>query len=125
MISIALLDDLLKRMLVAGLIELDVRDGDASIAMRLGAKPTATARNPVPVRSQGIGVFRATHPRRPNGAPKPGDNVLKGTALGYLEASGTLTAIIAPTSGTLSETRATEGELLGYGAHVFTLEESA
>jgi biotin carboxyl carrier protein len=125
MITIALLDDLLKRMQSAGLTELEVQDGDATIAMRLGAAVTATARKSVPVRTQGVGIFRATHPRRPDSAPKPGDKLLKGTALGYLEASGTLTAIIAPTSGTLSDTHAIEGELLGYGAHVFTLEESA
>jgi biotin carboxyl carrier protein len=126
MITVDLLDDLLKRMQAAGLSELEVQQGDTSIIMRLGsAVPAVASSKPVPVRSQSLGTFRASHPRRPNTAFKPGDHVLKGTALGYLEASGTLTVIPAPVAGTLSEILARDGDLIGFGAHVFTLEESA
>ena len=126
MITIDLLDDLLKRMQAAGLSELEVQQGDTSIVMRLtsGAPTTATSKT-VPARSQCLGTFRASHPRRPNTALQTGDRILKGMALGYLEASGTLTAIPAPVAGTLSEILARDGDLIGFGAHVFTLEESA
>ena len=125
MISTALLDDLLKRMQAAGLTELDVKDGDTTIVMRLGGAPIAAAQSPVAVRSQGIGIFRAAHPRRSKSAPKPGDKLCEGEALGYLESDYTLTAIVAPASGTLAEKHAEDGDLLGFGAHVFTVEESA
>lgn len=126
MITVDLLDDLLKRMQAAGLSELEVQQGDTSITMRLGtAAPTTASSKPVSVRSQSLGIFHASHPRRPGSALKIGDQVLKGTALGYLEASGTLTAVVAPATGTLSEVLASDGDLIGFGSHVFTLEESA
>lgn len=126
MIDIAVLDDLLDRMLTAGLSELAVQQGEVRIVMRLSAEiPAGSASKPVPVRTESIGTFRAAHPRRPAGAIKPGDDVPKGIALGYLEAGATLTAIVSPVSGTLSEVIAADGDLLGFGSHVFTVEESA
>lgn len=126
MIGVDLLDDLLKRMQAAGLSELEVQQGDTSIVMRRGvAAPAAAPSKTIPVRSQSLGTFHASHPRRPNTALKTGDAVLKGTALGYLEANGTLTAIVAPATGTLSEILAKDGDLIGFGTHVFTLEETA
>lgn len=126
MITVDLLDDLLKRMRAAGLTELEVQQGDTSIIMRLGSAAPATGPSkPIPVRSQSLGIFHASHPRRPGTALKIGDQVMKGTALGYLEASGTLTAIVAPANGTLSEVLPSDGNLIGFRSHVFTLEETA
>lgn len=126
MITVDLLDDILKRLQAAGLSELEVQQGDTSIIMRLGtAAPAAAPGKPIAVRSQSLGTFHASHPRRKGTALKAGDQVLKGATLGYLEAGSTLTAIIAPASGTLSKILAKDCDLLGFGTHVFTLEGSA
>lgn len=125
MIDIALLDDLLDRMRASGLTELEVQQGEIRIAMRLGAAVDAAPSKPVPVLSEGIGTFRPAHPRRPGLSVKPGDTVPKGMVLGYLEIGLTLTAITAPAAGILSEIIAKDGDLLGFGAHVFTLEARA
>lgn len=125
MIDIALLDDLLHRMQAAGLAELDVQQGQTRIAMRLGAVPAvAPVTKAVAVHAEGIGVFRASHPRRPGEELQPGASVSRGTVLGYCETDFTLTAIAAPVAGTLSQVLASDGKLLGYGTHVFTVEHS-
>lgn len=124
----SLLDDLLRRMLAAGLRELEVQEGSVRIAMRLGdglPAPVAVAAIPVNVTTHAIGRFRSTHPRRPGDSVKPGDVVRAGAVLGYLEVGPTLTGIVAPASGTVAEVLAAEGELLGYGARAFTLDKEA
>lgn len=123
MIDTALLDDLLKRMQAAGLTELEVQQGDTKIAMRLGTTPAVMPGTTTPVHTQSLGIFRASHPRRKASEQKLGQKVPKGTVLGYLEAASTLTAITASTTGTIIAILAADGDLLGYGAHVFTLED--
>ncbi len=121
-----LLDDLLRRMLAAGLRELEVEQGGVRIAMRLGGSPGAPAPSPVAtidVVTHAIGRFRTAHPRRAGESVKPGDAIRAGAVLGYLEVGPTLTGIVAPASGKIAEVVATEGQLLGYGARVLTLSE--
>lgn len=127
-VDTSLLDDLLRRMLAAGLRELEVEEGSVRIAMRLGDglhAPSAVAATPVKVTTHAIGRFRTSHPRRPGAGVKPGDLVQAGTILGYLEIGPTLTGIVAPTGGTVAEVLVSEGQLLGYGAPVFTLNKEA
>lgn len=127
-VDTTLLDDILRRMLAAGLRELEVEQGGARIAMRLGdgpREPAPVAAIPVDVTTHAIGRFRTAHPRRPGESVKPGDLVQAGAILGYLEVGPTLTGIVAPAGGTVAEVVTTDGQLLGYGARVFILNKES
>lgn len=120
-----LLDDILSRMIAAGLDELEFEDGPKRIVMRTGqgSQPVSVTREAVPVLAQSIGRLRLQHPRRDRPPVVPGDRVSKGMLLGYLEVDQTLSGVISDTDGVLSEVVATDGALVGYGQHVFTIAQ--
>lgn len=121
--DIALLDDLLTRMLAAGLIDLDIETDGRRIRMRLGnGSALSDAGEPVAVLSSGIGQFRAAHPRRPGSSISLGDTVQAGATLGYLQSGPTLLAIAAPMAGTMTEILATDGDTVGFGDRVFMIK---
>lgn len=129
MIDIAFLDDLLRRMRAAGLSELEIEQDGVRVFMGMGgmgqpappkAEPTQTK-----IRAEGIGTFLPSHPRRPGTTLRSGDKVSSGMVLGYLAFGPTLTAIVSPIAGTLSEILVEDGTLVGFGEHVFTIEAEA
>lgn len=127
MIDAAFLDDVLGRMLAAGLTELELEDGDRRVVLRLGVAAAAPKQQTLAmeVRATAIGRFRIRHPRRPDTAIGIGDRVRRGAVLGYLELGATLTAVTAPADGTVTGIVPAEGQLMGYGDHLFTIEGKA
>lgn len=125
MIDAAFLGDLLRRMLAAGLVELELADGDRRVALRLGTTPPPQQVSTFSVKAGAVGHFRTSHPRRPDTAIQTGARVGQGAVLGYLELGATLTAIVAPAEGTVTGIVPEAGQLVGYGEHVFTIEGKA
>jgi biotin carboxyl carrier protein len=126
MIDIAFLDDMLGRMLAAGLSELEIEDGGSRLVLRLGSAPgSAPPVSSIEVKAEAIGRFRAAHPRRPDMAVRPGDRTAGGAVLGYLELGATLTSIIAPADGVVTAIAPAEGQLVSYGEKLFTIKGEA
>ena len=127
MIDAAFLDDVLGRMLAAGLNELELEDDDRRLVMRLGSAtgPTTQQVSAITVKAGAIGRFRISHPRRPDTAIQTGDRVGRGSVLGYIELGATLTAITSPADGTVTDIVPAEGQLMSYGEHLFTIEGKA
>jgi biotin carboxyl carrier protein len=117
------LDSVLAWMLAAGLQSLSVAEGDARLVLKLaGATPDPPAAT-VEVTTRAIGVFLPGHPRRPDSAVKPGDQVAAGAIVGFLRSGPTLVPITAETSGRVVAIIAEPSALLGYGAPVLTLSQ--
>jgi acetyl-CoA carboxylase biotin carboxyl carrier protein len=115
------LDRVLAWMLAAGLQSLSVAEGDARLVLKLaGTTPDAPAAT-VEVTTRAMGVFLPSHPRRPDSAVKPGDQVDTGATVGFLRSGPTLVPITAETAGRVVAIIAEPGALLGYGAPVLTL----
>lgn len=125
MIDVNVLDDLLQRMLSSGMAVLDVEYGGARILMRLPNATQSSSSIPLPmdISTHTIGVFHLSHPRRPLAAAKPGDSVVAGQPVGYLQVGPTLSAVVAPADGTIADIAAREGEVLGFGARVMTINK--
>lgn len=69
-----------------------------------------------------IGVLRLTHPQHDKPFIVPGAPVLQGQVVAFLQVGEMLREITSTVSGTLGQSLANDGDLIGYGQAVFELE---
>ena len=123
MISLDDLDRLLGWMQQAGLQSLSVTEGNARLTLKLaGVAPSLPAAT-FDLTTKAMGAFLPSHPRRPQSALKPGDDVAAGTIVGFLQSGPTLVPITTETPGWVMAVIAEPGALLGYGSPVLTLAQ--
>ena len=121
MISVDDLDRVLGWMLEAGLQSVSVAEGKARLTLKLAGNTTNSSAATFDVTTQAMGVFLPSHRRRSQAALKPGDEVVAGAIVGFLQSGSTLVPVVAGTSGRVMAIIARPGSLLGYGAPVLTL----
>lgn len=123
MISIEDLDRLLGWMLKDQLQVLEVSDGSARIRLKIANGPLGVAlpRVEAKVLAKGLGRFLPAHPRSGEPALKPGDHVISGGIVGFIQNEAVLLPIISSQTGEVSEIHAAADSLLGFGAPVLTL----
>ena len=125
------LDRLLGWMQAAGLQSLSVRENARSVTLRLDCTPAAIRsaqavadHAPCRIVSRGIGRFVAAHPRRPAAEVTAGSSVISGQTVGFLECGATLTAIVADRAGVVAEILVGDGDLIGFGTPILTIERA-
>lgn len=89
-----------------------------------GGVPTGTglaAEEPETVTSPGVGVFLHRHPLREEPLAQPDEPVSAGAPLGLLRIGSLLVPVLAPWAGTVADTIAPDGTLVGYGDPLVSL----
>lgn len=89
------------------------------------AAPTVETATPTPVKSPGMGRFVAAGGDDGLGQVTVGDRIGAGQVLGYLELDGARLPVCAPTPGILRGDLPAEGQIIGFGDPLFTLEAEA
>lgn len=92
------------------LSDLEATEGDANLARS------------VVIKSSGMGRFSSQHPLDDSKAEFTEIPVRKDDIVGYLSIGETIQPIISPDSGRLVAQWVTEGQLVGYGDAVYSLE---
>jgi biotin carboxyl carrier protein len=127
MTSLAELNRVLGWMQAAGLASIELRDGDQLLRMVLDSAPAAPRAAQVAPQTQivspGMGRFLASHPRNPVAPITPGATISAGQIIGFLQLGNTLTAITSDKPGTAVQVYPSDGDLLGYGAPVLSLDQ--
>lgn len=122
------LDDILDRMIAAGLSQLSYSEGRDSISMRLepeSAVPVSAAPTPVAeleaISTVSMGRLAFAHPGRPEDITTDGLAIAAGQAVAYVASGHAITAVVAQKPGTLGRKLAEEGDVVGYGTPVFEI----
>ena len=106
-------------------IALDVGAGPVQSA---GAEPTVAAVSPEgpAISAPMAGLFRDRHPVVPETEPLAGEGraLEAGAVVGFVEVGPVLLPVIAPSAGLVGEVHARDGQLIGYGDAVLTMELS-
>lgn len=121
------LDDILARMIAAGLSHLSYSDGRDSISMRLdlasavplSAAAPLPANEPETISTASMGRLVFAHPGRPEDVATEGLVVGAGQAVAYVIAGHAITAVVAQKAGTLGQRLRDEGDIAGYGTPIF------
>jgi acetyl-CoA carboxylase biotin carboxyl carrier protein len=84
-------------------------------------QPAATAADSTkPIKSSGVGYYRAAEPRLQVGA-----EVNKGDLVGSVVALGLANDLVAPATGIITEVMVQDGEVVDFGKVIATIEVSA
>jgi acetyl-CoA carboxylase biotin carboxyl carrier protein len=126
-LTVADLDDLLARMIAAGLSHLSYTDGRASISMRLdpasavplSAAPAPAVAEPETISTASMGRLVFAHPGRPEDVAAEGLTMGAGQAVAYVVSGQAITAVVAEKPGSLGRRLREEGDIVGYGTPVF------
>lgn len=121
------LDDILARMIAAGLSHLSYSDGRDSISMRLDAAATAPlgeaprllVTEPETILTASMGRLAFAHPGRLEDVVIEGLAITAGQAVAYVIAGHAITAVVAHKPGLLGRRLREDGETVGYGTPVF------
>jgi len=120
------LDDILARMIDAGLSHLSFADGKDRLSMRLGDAVRSSApplplpvAEPETISTVSMGRLAFAHPGRPEDVVTEGLAVCTGQVVAYVIAGHAITAVVAQKPGTLGRRLRDEGDIVGYGTPVF------
>ncbi len=103
-------------------------DAAADPTQRAGPVPTIQAGSPegAAITAPMAGLFRDRHPVVPETEPlaSEGRALEAGAFAGFVEVGPVLLPVIAPSAGLVGEIHARDGQLIGYGDAVLTMELS-